>query len=329
MKELTKEQADRIFYQLAVEKRTYKSLQQEYGMNSTTLCNKMKTYKSFYGMDEEECYGIKTYLRFYHLEEILKKYKEGVCTKDLERYYPASERTFAELIQENSDLLRPRGVPSRTDQSIFSEITNEVEAYTVGLLTADGNISTTGSVAIDMISTDEELLCEINKRLYHETGHLFQYGGGEDSWHKIPMSRLIVHGKQLCQNLAKYNVIPNKTYSLEELYPFKDKEIMRHYLRGLFDGDGVVSQGKCKYLSVGYCAHNKSFTKSFQDFFCSKLDLPSNKLFNTGNCWDCRWAARKDVEKFYNFLYTDSSIYLKRKKEKIQNYLQGNTEVTS
>ena len=45
MKILTKEQADRIFYQLAVERKTYKELQQEYGMDRTTLCQKMKEYK--------------------------------------------------------------------------------------------------------------------------------------------------------------------------------------------------------------------------------------------------------------------------------------------
>lgn len=327
MKNITKEQADKIFYQLAVEKKTYKDLQQEYNMDKTTLCRKMKQYKKEYGMNDSEQYCIKNYLRFYYLDEILDKYKKGITTMQLEQYYAASERTFAELIKENSNLLRQSGVPSKTNQKLFHSITNEIEAYTLGLITADGCISRNYSVSLDMKSTDEKLFHEINDRLYNGTGHIFQYGEGK--WHKVPMSRLIIHGKQICENLAKYNVIPNKAYSLEHIYIFDDNILMRHYLRGLFDGDGVVSKGQSKYLGVGYCAHNKSFTKSFQDYLCMELEVGKNKLFDCGGCWHCRWTAKKDVEKIYHFLYDDSTICLQRKKDKIENYLYGNTEVTN
>ena len=143
------------------------------------------------------------------------------------------------------------------------------------------------------------------------------------------MSRLVINGKQICHNLSQYYVVPKKTYLLTDLYYFEDKNIMRHYIRGLFDGDGVVSQGKSKYLGIGYCAHNKDFVANFQKYLCHNLKVANNKLFDTGNCWDCRWTAKKDVESIYHFLYDDSSICLQRKKDKIKNYLYGNTEVTN
>ena len=327
MKILTKEQADRIFYQLAVERKTYKELQQEYGMDRTTLCQKMKEYKKDYGLKESENYSIKTYLRHYYLQDILTKYENGITTVELEKYYPASERTFAALISENSNLLRQTGVPSKTDQSLFANISNEYEAYTVGILTADGSVSNRGSISLDLVSTDESLLHQINDKVYKNSGNIFHYGS--EKWHKIPMSRLNINGKQICANLSKYNVVPNKAYLLTDLYHFDNKGLMRHYLRGLFDGDGVVSKGQAKYLGVGYCAHNQKFVENFQKYLCNELNVAENKLFNTGNCWDCRWTAKKDVELIYHFLYDDSSIYLQRKKNKIENYLYGNTEVTN
>lgn len=103
---------------------------------------------------------------------------------------------------------------------------------------------------------------------------------------------------------------------------------MQHYIRGLFDGDGVCSK-QCNYLRLGYCAHNKSFTESFQVFMCSLLYLKRNKLFDTGGSWNCSWGAKSDIEKIYNYLYKDATLYLNRKKEKIEKYLYDNTEVTN
>lgn len=40
-------------------------------------------------------------------------------------------------------------------------------------------------------------------------------------------------------------------------------------------------------------------------------------------------GAKKDIEKFYHYIYDNATIYLTRKKEKISSYLYGNTEVTS
>ena len=103
---------------------------------------------------------------------------------------------------------------------------------------------------------------------------------------------------------------------------------MPHYIRGLYDGDGVCAKTN-EYLRVGYCAYHKSFTKSYQEFLINTLGLKENKLFNTGNCWDCSWSKREDLEKFYNYIYKDATIFLQRKYDKLKNYLYGNTEVTS
>ena len=61
----------------------------------------------------------------------------------------------------------------------------------------------------------------------------------------------------------------------------------------------------------------------------NKLGVKENKLFNTGGCWDCSWGAKKDLIKIYHYLYSDATIFLSRKKDKLYNYLYGNTEVIS
>lgn len=327
MKDITKQQADEIFYRLAIKKETYKQISSDYGMEYTTLCTKMKKYKESYGMTAEDRFTIKNYLRYYCLSDIIKKYEQGYTTKDFEQDYPASERVFAELLKEQG-ILRQSGVPSKTDQSLFREINNEYSAYTLGLITADGSIDKSYSISIDLAHGDRELLEQINSELLNESGYIFQYGENTEAHKNNPLVRLRFNGKQICNNLAQYGVVPRKSYLLQHLQHFEEP-IMQHYLRGLFDGDGVVSKGKQRYLRIGFCSHNKSVVEDYFNYLVSYLGLNKTSLFNTGHCWQCSWAAKNNVERFYSYIYNNANIYLQRKKEKIEQYLNGNTEVTS
>lgn len=327
MKDITKQQADEIFYRLAVKKETYKQIAQDYGMEYTTLCTKMKKYKASYGMADKDKFTIKNYLRYYHLSDIIDKYQKGYTTKDFEQDYPASERVFAELLKEQG-LLRQSGYPSKTDQSLFNRIEDEYSAYVLGLITSDGSISKDYSISIDLAHGDRDLLEQINSEFLNESGHIFQYGENTKTHRNNPMVRLRFNGKQICANLAQYGVVPKKSYLLQHLCSF-DEPLMQHYLRGLFDGDGVVSKGNQRYLRIGFCSHNRTVVEDYYNYLVLYLGLNRTSLFNTGQCWQCSWAAKNNVQTFYSYIYNNANIYLPRKKEKIEQYLNGNTEVTS
>ena len=95
---------------------------------------------------------------------------------------------------------------------------------------------------------------------------------------------------------------------------------MHHYIRGLFDGDGVTSKNR-ELIRIGFCAKRKEFVESYQSFLCQKLFMRKNKIFNTGGCFQCSWGAKTDIEKFYNYIYKDATIFLGRKRNKIYTYL--------
>ena len=95
---------------------------------------------------------------------------------------------------------------------------------------------------------------------------------------------------------------------------------MNHYIRGLFDGDGVASKNG-QYIKIGFCAKRKEFVESYQSFLCKTLFMRKNKIFNTGGCFQCSCGTRTDIEKFYNYIYRDATIFLGRKKNKIYTYL--------
>ena len=51
------------------------------------------------------------------------------------------------------------------------------------------------------------------------------------------MARFAIWSQQLCAGLAKHGIHPRKTFTVQ--WPsFLSEELLRHYLRGLIDGDG-------------------------------------------------------------------------------------------
>lgn len=319
---LTKEQAEQIFKNLAYKEKTYEDLEDELNMHKTTICKQMKSYKELFGLRDKETYCAKTYLRFKHANEIKDRYENGESSKSIILSYGFSDESIIlSILRDLNVEVRNRGYISRTNQKLFSDITSEIEAYTLGLILSDGNIGYDYSISISLLASDGYLLDAINEKLYNFTGSTLKI----DFLDRPSMYRLRICGKEICQSLEKYGAIPNKTYTLIKL-PRLDEKLMPHLIRGLYDGNGVCAKNG-DWLRVGYCSHNLAFTKEFQLYLCKKLSINENKPFNTGNCWHCSWGSKNDLEKIYKYLYDNATIFLCRKKDKLHNYLYGNTEV--
>ena len=122
-----------------------------------------------------------------------------------------------------------RSIP---DDTIFSAETPEV-AYWAGFLMADGGVARnrTSFVISLSLSTDD-------------LDHLLKFRdfiGKRDDPGTMPqdMRRVAVGSKRLGDDLARWGVIPNKTYvgSIPSDIP---QELIPHYIRGLIDGDGGI-----------------------------------------------------------------------------------------
>ena len=79
-------------------------------------------------------------------------------------------------------------------------------------------------------------------------------------------SRISVCSSIMTNHLAKYGIVQNKGFNL--VFPdFLKEELLRHYLRGYFDGDGSIStNGKNRNGSPKY-ALNLIATESFLEDF--------------------------------------------------------------
>ena len=134
--------------------------------------------------------------------------------------------------------------------------------------------------------------------------------------------------------------IPAKSKLLK--FPTFDQipeHLIAHFIRGYFDGDGCVWQGKRKKMFVETLngnkeriIHNVKFNITGTIDIINKIDnilvanLIVNKLgLNTSkniyNCIQLEHSGRKQLEKFYNFLYLNATVFLERKKKKFEEIL--------
>jgi len=128
----------------------------------------------------------------------------------------------------------------------FSNITISQQAYLLGLLAADGSISSNRSrysICLALKRSDEELVLRFRDTVAPNA--VIDYDR-----HLV---RVRVGCKEMVADLAKYNVVPRKSYSYT--WPQKlPNELAMPFLLGYFDGDGCLSvhaSGRLQWSLLG------------------------------------------------------------------------------
>lgn len=308
------------------EGKNYNMISEEIGKSKDFVYNLVKFYKKKHNINSSVISKYDYYKLTGEIDNIVSLYNEGKSTEFIGKTYNASDRAVVSWLKRENVNIRDRGIISKINQTIFDNIDTEIKAYTLGLLTSDGNVQNKSStITICLTNTDGYILEKINEELLSGLGNILVTHKEDEKPRKV----LGFNGKHLKDKLAEYNIVPRKSYIIKELSTKIPEELYHHYIRGLFDGDGVCSyetSHKKKKVRIGFCGHNRDFVESYRNFLINKLDMNQTKLFNTGGCWQCSWSSKKDLINFYNYIYKDATIFLGRKKKKISDYV--NTEVT-
>ena len=308
------------------EGKNYNMISEEIGKSKDFVYSLVKFYKKKHNINSSVISKYDYYKLTGEIDNIVSLYNEGKSTEFIGKTYNASDRAVVSWLKRENVNIRDRGIISKINQTIFDNIDTEIKAYTLGLLTSDGNVQNKSStITICLTNTDGYILEKINEELLSGLGNILVTHKEDEKPRKV----LSFNGKHLKDKLAEYNIVPRKSYIIKELSTKIPEELYHHYIRGLFDGDGVCSyetSHKKKKVRIGFCGHNRDFVENYRNFLINKLDMNQTKLFNTGGCWQCSWSSKKDLINFYNYIYKDATIFLGRKKKKISDYV--NTEVT-
>ena len=247
---------------------------------------------------------------------------------------PHSENTRL-LISQNIKRFYEKN-PYRNIKNIFESWTPE-SLWVLGMLATDGWINRNGI----SFSGKEEDMKKIKiifngtqKILKNKTCHSFTVG-----------NRLIM------ENMVNNINIPRKK-SLILQYPNvpKDYESTRHFIRGVFDGDGCVSQQRIKttkriipYVIASICSASEPFIKDCIELLSKfgvnshfdkrKCKLTPNNIIKKANISYMYklQITSKDILTFYEFLYkgVSDNILSNYKKDKFDKLLKEFNEANS
>lgn len=254
--------------------------------------------------------------------DLVKKYAEGSSLKNLANEYNISKRAALNLLLYRNCNVRKYDGDFRkykTNHNYFSQIDNEHKAYWLGFIVADGCIldrkNRTKCLAIGLSYTDfwhlHKFLADLESnypiRVYKDNG--------------LKYCDVRMTSDKLTNDLAKYGVVPRK--SLISYYPAIPSEMDRHFIRGLFDGDGCLSvskNGKQKSFSI---IGTTELVQSVKNIILNNLDITNTKLSKVKEVRSGDMSRYKkagpEINKILDWLYDGATIYLDRKHEKYES----------
>lgn len=193
----------------------------------------------------------------------------------------------------------------------YFEIETPNMAYLLGFIASDGTVrKDINEVKITLSAEDADFLQTIANELEYK-GRIKTYTTQEG----FSNSTLAFTSAQIKQSLAKYNIIPNKTYSFT--FPTNlQRKYWRDFFRGYFDGDGTICQaGDALRLSI--CSYMVNILEIFIIFFAEEYNIPKVNIREKDNNHNYYFQySTNAVREFYKVLYYDNCLCLPRKYEK-------------
>lgn len=260
---------------------------------------------------------------------------------------------FGLKAKATSEILKKAGVEiyntshhTTINEDVFNEIDSEEKAYWLGFMYADGCIySKEYRIELSLQGSDINHLHKFAKFLENKKEDFVKFYANYKQG-KYDRCRVSFRSKKVWTALNEKGCVPNKSLILT--FPdrsiFKDKSLIRHFIRGYIDGDGCLCNTTKPELNV---LGTKEFLTDMQKYLALDRAYPiylqrknSDKNTYTFNLW-CSTAVLN-----IKYLYENSTIYLDRKYEKfkeicrpfekssgllednIGKFCDGNTEIT-
>lgn len=229
------------------------------------------------------------------------------------------------------------------NHQFFDEINTEEKAYILGFMYADGTnqerIDSENYISFTQLEQDKDILEKIN--ICMESNYPL-YETIQESNGKLKY-KLSICSQQLSDTVNILGATPRKSLTLK--FPnkniFKSEDLIRHFIRGYFDGDGCIWDGKPKIMTVKNekkpgttrekLVHNVKFTftgcfefiDELQNYLIEKLNFKKTKLNfskakETKHICTMEYSGRNQIKKLYDFMYKDASIFGNRKKFKFE-----------
>lgn len=263
--------------------------------------------------------------------KIVKLFYDGKSKMEIIKEMNITRRTYP-LVFEEKGINTKRKNKYSLNENYFNKINTRTKAYILGYIAADGCITNKNYFAI--ASTDKDILELIKKELKY-TGDIYIPKRVEHStWNTA--YRLNFSSKQICNDLKKIGIYPNKSLVFND-FPKINKKYIPDFIRGYFDGDGTLYNSIC---TSNYTHHYIRWT--FNIIATEKMCEVLNNYFiatinekgyivnsKTPEMKYLKYDSKRALTKIYKLLYNNTTCYMNRKFLKWKDFLGSLEEKSS
>jgi hypothetical protein len=250
-------------------------------------------------------------------------YLETQSVRKCAAYFDCSTEHIREILMVHEKINKP--VLYSCNENFFAEDT-EASFYWAGFIAADGCLLDKHNILNLALSLDDNLNLEKFKLSLCAENPIHDYLVKStrlnycDSW----KSEIKICSASIWNSLHRFNITPRKTHTLEFPEWLLQHKMVNHFMRGYFDGDGSVyssvQKGKLTAQLYFNLLGTKEFLNSFLRILECNLGIENKKVHPRDNIFKLEFGGNNLCKKIYEFLYKDATIYLDRKKNKVDNH---------
>jgi hypothetical protein len=217
------------------------------------------------------------------------------------------------------------------NKNYFEKIDSHEKAYWLGFILADGNLqdnrnkenkSDNVSLRIRLSEIDKDhlekfLRCLDSDKPVRIVKNYGKYKNQKDS------ALLELNSRKMVDDLKNKNIETSKSCNEKPYYEL-DEQFLPSYILGIFDGDGSFTSTKNHEFSIFSSTEVCDFIEKHLE---NKLDIKFIKRSSDHRCSDLkriRTRSKSNIIKIFNYLYSESLVYLERKKIIIDKFLKEN-----
>jgi hypothetical protein len=271
------------------------------------------------------------------IEYICQLYAEGVSAKALGVKFSIDKRRVQKWVKELG-ILRCKNDAHRFtefNQHIFDTIDTEEKAYWLGFFYADAyNCDITNTFSISLQDEDYNHLVKLCNFVGLPVSKISRYMSNIDN-KQYPTCCIRLYSKHICSKMTELGCPRAKSFLIE--YPgFLLPEFDKHFIRGMFDGDGCLTYRENQKEWKWSLASTENCCESIQRILLDNTSLIINyrNISKTNhNTCELETGGNEKIGKLLNWLYigVHSDIFLERKHQKFLDLVkhQGNRYTTS
>lgn len=264
-------------------------------------------------------------------EKIIQAYQNNVSMRQLEKDFDTTRQSISKFLTEKG-IKTTVGNHYRKyhhNENFFENIDTEEKAYWLGFMYADGWIQDNSNrhgqdhFGISLADEDEKHLNKFLKSL--NATNPINYDDSSVKRGQSRIAKVELTSQKTVDDLIKHGCFKKKTLILKPPTSVPN-ELIPHFIRGFFDGDGSIIKSGGKFYEQ-YGRYNFSISFScmeeiaywLQDYFKFGSVIKDQRKRKS---YSYTIGGNNVVEEFYHILYDNANIYLERKYNRFQEFLE-------